>query len=107
MRYFNGKAGDMYHNKTTGFRSYFIEFEGGTRLEVMTAPDVSDVPKGLRSLGYSHIAMSMGSRENVDRLTKQLQSDGFEVISGPRVTGDGYYESCVVCIEGIMIELTV
>lgn len=49
----------------------------------------------------------MGSRENVDELTVRLRADGFDVISGPRTTGDGYYESCIVAIEQNTIELTV
>lgn len=48
-----------------------------------------------------------GSKEKVDELTRLLESDGYEVISGPRTTGDGYYESCVTCIEGNQIEFTV
>ena len=53
-----------------------------------------------------HIAFSLGSKERVDALTKELR-DGYEVISGPRTTGDGYYESCMIGIEGNQIELTV
>ncbi len=29
------------------------------------------------------------------------------LVSGPRTTGDGYYESCIVGIEGNQIEITV
>ena len=57
--------------------------------------------------GYAHIAFSVGSREKVDALTERLRSDGFKVVSGPRTTGDGYYESCIVVIEGNQIEITV
>ena len=32
--------------------------------------------------------------------------DGYPVISGPRVTGDGYYESCILDPEGNRIEIT-
>lgn len=63
--------------------------------------------KTLNRTGLIHIAFSVGSREKVDELTRLLESDGYEVISGPRTTGDGYYESCVVSIEGNQIEITV
>ena len=43
----------------------------------------------------------------MDRLTARLKADGYEVVSGPRTTGDGYYESCIVTTEGNQIELTV
>lgn len=58
-------------------------------------------------IGYAHIAFSVGSAAAVDALTKRLREDGYEVISGPRTTGDGYYESCIVGIEGNQIEITV
>ena len=57
--------------------------------------------------GYSHIAFSVGSKEKVDALTAELKADGYEVISGPRTTGDGYYESCIVAVEDNQIEITV
>ena len=36
----------------------------------------------------------------------RLKKDGYEVISGPRTTGDGYYESCILDPEGNQIEIT-
>ena len=96
-----------YHNKNTDFRSYFISFEGGARLEIMTKPDMKDDEKVLNRTGYAHVAFSVGSRERVDEITAGLKESGFEVVSGPRTTGDGYYESCIVGIEGNQIELTV
>jgi len=43
----------------------------------------------------------------VDSLTEKLRLAGYEVLSGPRITGDGYYESAVLAVEGNQIELTV
>ena len=68
---------------------------------------MSDISKDLARTGYIHIAFSVGSKEKVDSLTSQLKADGYEVVSGPRTTGDGYYESCVVGIEGNQIEITI
>ena len=107
VRYFGASSNERYHNEKTGFRSFFLTFEGGTRLELMTRPAMEDLEKPLTRTGFAHIAFSVGSREQVDALTKRLQTDGFEVVSGPRVTGDGYYESCVVALEGNQIEITV
>ncbi len=106
-KYFNAKSGIKYHNTKTNFQSYFLSFEGGTRLEIMTRPDIADNKKPLHRAGYIHLAFSVGSIENVDTLTSQLQSDGYEVISGPRITGDGYYESCLIGFEDNLIEITV
>lgn len=107
MRYFDGKPNEGYHNPKTGLRSYFLRFDSGARLELMHRPQMEDDAKGLRRTGYIHIAFSLGSKEQVDALTERLRADGCEVVSGPRTTGDGYYESCVVGFEGNQIELTV
>ena len=68
---------------------------------------MEDAGKTMARTGYIHIAFSVGSKEKVDELTEKIIEDGYEVISGPRTTGDGYYESCIVGIEGNQIEITV
>lgn len=107
VKYLGAKSNDGYHNQKTDFRSYFLTFADGARLEIMNKPGMADLPKELNRTGYAHLAFSLDSKEAVDSLTEQLRSDGYEVVSGPRTTGDGYYESCVVAIEGNQIELTV
>ena len=107
VRYLGGRANDGYHNPRTDFRSYFVRFDGGARLELMSKPGVADAAKGPDRTGYAHVAFSVGSREKVDELTARLRSDGYAVVSGPRVTGDGYYESSIVAIEDNLIEITV
>ncbi|HJG31597.1 MAG TPA: VOC family protein [Collinsella ihuae] len=106
-RYFGARSNELYHNATTGFRSYFLSFDDGARLEIMTRPDMDDLEKPLARTGFVHLAFSVGSPEAVDRLTAQLAADGYRVASGPRTTGDGYYESCIVALEGNQIEITV
>lgn len=101
------RSNELYHNPKTGFQSYFLSFDDGARLEIMTRPVVVALPQPLTRLGYVHIAMSVGSARRVDELTAQLRADGYEVISGPRTTSDGYYESCVITIEGNQVEITV
>ena len=107
VKYLGGISNDGYHNVNTDFRSFFISFEDGARLEIMTKPEIVDDKKPLNRTGYAHIAFSVGSKDKVDELTKRLKEDGYEVISGPRTTGDGYYESCIVGIEGNQVEITV
>ena len=104
--YFNAKSNDIYRNTKTGFQSYFLTFEDGARLELMTKPELTDSGDLLSRYGYAHVAFSVGSREEVDRLTKVLAENGYPVISGPRTTGDGYYESCIIGFEGNIIEIT-
>ena len=107
QKYLGAESNCGYHNPNTNFRSYFLTFDDGARLEIMNKPEMSDLPKDPVRTGYAHIAFSVGSKEKVDALTAQLKADGYEVVSGPRTTGDGYYESCIVAIEGNQIEITV
>lgn len=107
IKYFDATANNEYHNLKTDFRSHFLSFDDGTRLEIMNKPNMLDSEKNANRTGYIHIAFSLGSAEKVDRLTAKLLSDGYEVISGPRTTGDGYYESAVIGFEGNQIELTI
>ena len=106
IKYFNAAVNDGYHNLKTDFKSYFLTFEDGARLEIMHRPGMHAVPAELIRTGLIHMAFSIGSKEKVDELTERLRTDGYEVISGPRTTGDGYYESCVLGPEDNQIEIT-
>ncbi len=89
INYFEASSNEGYHNATTGFRSYFLTFEDGARVELMNKPDMEEQEKSVARTGYAHLAFSVGSKENVDQLTQKLKADGYEVMSGPRMTGDG------------------
>lgn len=106
VRFLNGRSDEGYYNPKEEFRSHFITFDDGARLEIMTKPGVADDDKEKERTGYDHLAFSVGSRERVDELTKELKCAGYEVLRGPRTTGDGYYESCIVAVEGNRIEIT-
>lgn len=107
VTYFNAVSNDGYHNPNTDFRSYFLSFNDGSRLEIMTKPELTDSGDFLNRFGYAHVAFGVGSKDAVDSLTARLKQDGYPVISGPRATGDGYYESCILGFEGNLIEITV
>lgn len=107
IKYFGAVSNEGYHNKNTGFRSYFLSFDSGARLEIMNRPGMDDAEKTPARTGLIHVAFRVGSREKVDELTAALKEDGYEVASGPRTTGDGYYESCILGIEGNQIEITI
>ena len=89
VTYLEGEANGGYHNPRTGFRSYFIRFGDGARLELMNKPDMTDLEKPLARTGYAHLAFSVGSEARVDQLTERLRAAGYPVLSGPRTTGDG------------------
>lgn len=107
IKYFAAVSGEIYRNEKTGFSSYFLGFENGAKLEIMNRTEIEKTEKPLYKSGYAHLAFSLGSKSAVDELTKKLENDGFEIISGPRTTGDGFYESAFIGIEGNIIELTV
>lgn len=105
-RYFNGTSNEKYINSKKGFESYFITFEGGARLEVMSRTDVvEDLEAGKDIVGITHIAFKVSSKEEVDRLTETLRTDGYSIVGEPRTTGDGYYESVILDLDGNKIEL--
>lgn len=99
---FKAKAGRLYHNEKTGFKSYFLEFDGEVKVELMCNPDVL-LHSG--SKAWFHLALQTGSREWVDDFVIQYLTDGNKVISMPRVTGDGYYEAVIEDPEGNVIEI--
>ena len=107
INYFDARSNEQYHNSRTGLRTYILSFtEGSTRLELMQRPDVLDADPSQPAIGYVHLSFAVGSKKGVDLLTRRLAADGYTVTSGPRTTGDGYYESSILGPEGIQIEVT-
>lgn len=107
--YFSATANSKYINPTKQFQSYFLSFTEGPRLELMQMPTVPDTNDDSykQFTGLIHFAVSLGSKEMVDEMTAKFKADGFEVLDGPRTTGDGYYESVILDPENNRIELTV
>jgi len=106
-RYFGAIAGRRYESATRlGFISCFLTFpEGGARLELMSLPDLADRAEG-PAAGYAHVAVSVGSRGAVEALTARMRADGVCIRSGPRQTGDGYFEAVVEDPDGNSVEIT-
>jgi len=104
---FDAKPGSIYRNEVKGFYSYFLSFEStGTRIELMarSIPLTGETHRGF-SLGLAHLAMAVSNREEVNLTTERLRKKGVRVVSEPRLTGDGYYESAVLDLEGNYIEI--
>lgn len=107
--YFDCTSGEKYENTSKNFTSYFLTFDSGARLELMS---MKSIPKSKDNpydqfTGLIHLALSVGSKEAVLILTSRLKSDGYEVLDLPRTTGDGYFESIVLDPEGNRLELTI
>ena len=99
-----GQSGARYHNPRTGLTSYFISFGEGCRIELMHAPSV-EPRHAERTVGYAHLAFSLSGRQAVDAAVEALKEQGVAIESGPRTTGDGYYEAVILDPEGNPIEL--
>jgi lactoylglutathione lyase len=95
QKYFGGRPNDKYTNKQKGFQSYFLTFESGARLELMSMASIpenkNDTIKAQHQ-GIIHLAFGVETMEEVDQKAKELQKDGYPILNGPRKTGDGYYE---------------
>src|SRR5215475_8389283 len=98
-RWFQATKGEKYTSAKRPFTSYFLSLADGARLELMASP--GETPR------MAHLAISVGSREAVDQLVEEMRAAGVQIVSGPRVTGDGYYEAVVTDSEGNLIEITV
>jgi len=107
-RFFDGVAGEMYHNVKTGLRSYFIQFDAGARLEIM---ERKDIPTNLNDRavaqhqGLIHLAFFVTDQKIVDEKAEMFRTAGINILRGPRVTGDGYYEFEMLDADGNRLEV--
>ena len=105
-KYFGASASARYRNPVRQFSSYFLSFASGARLELMQQPQVLAAGPG-PALGYAHLAFASGSVAAVQALTERLRGAGCPIVSEPRTTGDGYYESVIADPDGNLVEITI
>jgi lactoylglutathione lyase len=109
IKYFGAKPNDKYTNPLKNFQSYFLSFKSGARLEIMTKPEIPENKNDTISqqhAGIIHLAFGVESLKEVDEKAKQLQNDGYRILSGPRKTGDGYYEFETLDPDNNRLEVT-
>ncbi|SIT12128.1 VOC family protein [Belliella pelovolcani] len=109
VKYFDMSCSQRYHNPKKQFTSYFLSFsDGGVRIELMHKPDILEIEaKKKFTQGFAHFAISVGSKEKVNELTERFRNENIPIVGEPRTTGDGYYESIILDIEGNLIEITI
>ena len=108
VKYFGAQANTIYTNNKIGFKSYFLSFEEGSRLEIMQMPTINEQKNSeIEVVGLAHFAINVGSKKEVESLTKRLRDEGYEVLSEPRTTGDGYFESVISDPDGNRVEITI
>lgn len=109
-KYFGGQPGPKYHNEKKQFHSYFLTFNSGARLEIMSSPNIPGNRKdtiAAEHLGIIHIAFEVNSVREVDDKSAELSNAGYQILSGPRTTGDGYYEFATLDPDNNRLEVTV
>lgn len=105
--HFYATSNEQYHNPRTGLKTYILSFkDGDAKLEIMSRPDTIDINPSQRNIGFIHLSFSVGDMEAVDAKANELAKCGYKVIDGPRTTGDGFYECCILGPEGIQLEVT-
>ncbi len=107
LHYFDASSSDVYHNHSREYQSYFLDFNGDCRLELMQMPNI---PKSKNDpvkqfSGLIHFSIQTGSISRVKEITEELRKDGFKIVSEPRITGDGYYESVILDPDGNRVEI--
>ena len=105
VKYFGAKASEKYTNFQGDFKSYFLTFDNGSRLEIMHRQSMIDPKKAKYRSGYHHIAIQVGDKRKVEEMTRIMEDDGIYIVAAPRKTGDGYYASIVADPEDNEIEL--
>lgn len=109
VRFFSGKSNTQYFNPVRNFRSYFISFDSGARLEIMSMPGVPENTNDRvvrQHLGIIHLAFAVNTMKEVEAKGEELRSAGYPILSGPRKTGDGYYELETLDPDNNRIEVT-
>ncbi|SMC86740.1 VOC family protein [Chryseobacterium sp. YR221] len=107
QKYFGAVSNKKYHNPVKNFESYFLSFDSGSRLEIMTRPGIKENTSSYDSqqFGIVHLAFAVKTKENVNELTEVLRKDGYIIAGEPRTTGDGYYESAILDPENNIVEI--
>jgi lactoylglutathione lyase len=109
VNYFNGVPNSKYTNSSKQFHSYFLTFRSGARLELMSMPDIPDNTNDRvikQHKGIIHLAFGMNTMAEVDQKAVDLKAAGFPILSGPRRTGDGYYEFETLDPDSNRLEIT-
>ena len=107
--HFGATSNQKYVNPSTHFESYFLTFESGARLELMYRPDIpanANDREVAQHQGLIHLAFGVESMQEVEEKAQSLAEAGFNILRGPRKTGDGYYEFETLDPDGNRLEVT-
>ena len=104
---FGAEIGEIYESeRTQGFRSRFARLPEGPAIELMHLPTLAPHATNGPRVGWAHIAISLGTEDAVIAVASRMESNG-TLVSGPRWTGDGYFEAVVSDPDGNLVEVTI
>ena len=109
VNYFGGVSNQKYTNSSKQFHSYFLTFNSGARLELMSMPGIPENANDRaikQHKGIIHLAFGVNTVTEVDQKAVELKAAGFTILSGPRKTGDGYYEFETLDPDNNRLEVT-
>jgi len=98
-KYFNVTSSDLYHNQKTSFKSYFLTFDSGSRMEVTTKKFLSN--RIAESLGYAHIAIAVGDKQAVDEYAERFVKDGYHYSTALVLRGMAIMKQLFKILKGI------
>lgn len=91
--------------ESSRFESHFVQLSEGASIELMTLPVLAEALTNKESCGWAHVAISVGSKADVEALASKAAERGI-LVAPPRMTGDGFYEAIVSDPDGNLIEIT-
>ena len=109
IKYFGAISNDKYTNTNNHFQSYFLSFQSGARLEIMSMPNIPQNQNDTiekQHQGIIHLAFGVDTLDEVNTKAKELEKDGYRILRGPRKTGDGYYEFETLDPDNNRLEVT-
>lgn len=108
-KHFAAWSNAKYTNEQKQFHSYSLTFASGARLELMQMPDIpanQNDTVGRQHQGLIHLAFGVETIAEVDAKAAELRGAGYAILSGPRRTGDGYYEFETLDPDNNRLEVT-
>jgi lactoylglutathione lyase len=107
ISYFNATSTAKTVDPNTGFQSYFLIFDNDVRVELMFKPTIQPRLGRVEDehIGFAHLTFQVDNQQTVDALTEQLRGHGYRIVSYPRLSVAGLYESVILDPDNNRIEI--
>ena len=88
--YFDMKIHAVWNEEEKGYYSYIMKFNDDptvARIEIMTKPEIVDLPKNCNRTGWAHICIKVDSKEKFKEILSKAKGDGYEILYEPATVG--------------------